>query len=69
MYKAKFLKALQEAGFKSQSAFAKRLGLHQTTITGWLQDEKYPSWLEFLLECAAKARKYDDLAGALKKVE
>lgn len=53
--------ALLQAGFKTKREFGDKLGLHFNTTSQWGKKNPYPSWLPFLLECAVKARKYDEL--------
>lgn len=62
-----FKSLLLQAGFKSKREFGERLGLHFNTTIQWGKSNPYPTWLPFLLECAVKARKYDELMKDLKK--
>lgn len=61
-----FKSLLLQAGFKSKLEFAELLGLHYMTAIKWGKANPYPSWLEFTLKWAIKARKYDELMRDLK---
>ena len=62
-----FKSLLLQAGFKNKKEFADLLGLHYMTTIKWGKDNPFPTWLNFTLEWAIKAKKYDELMKDLKK--
>lgn len=61
MSEQEFKQKLFKAGFQSKKDFAERLGLNANTISQWGRLNPYPAWVKFTLDCAIKAKKYDDL--------
>lgn len=61
MTKEKFENLLKEAGFKNQLDLAKELGLGLQTISNWKSNNSFPNYINLALECAIKAKKYDNI--------
>lgn len=59
-------KAIKQAGFKSKVAFAREIGLPESSVGSWGSSNPVPPYLKKVLEWAKKAKKYDELTKDLK---
>lgn len=65
MTNEKFKQMLALAGFKNKKEFAQSIGYKVATVRVWAYrpgvGECFPQWLEPALNCAIKAKQYEDL--------
>lgn len=54
-------RAIKQAGFKSKAAFAREIGLPESSVGSWGSSNPVPPYLKKVLEWAKKAKKYDEL--------